>query len=94
MRAQWGPGQGVERSSGSASELRLGTVTMVFQTRPSWKTQGPNMCKAGECWNSRVTHGGQHIPLGCVMFATSDLQFGVFFFHLNDFSIYGLKHVN
>ena len=52
------------------------------------------MCKDGECWKSQVAHRGQHIPLGCVMFATIDSQFGLFFLRLNDFSIYGLKRVN
>lgn len=44
----------------------------------SQKTQGPNMLSDWECWNSIVANRGQHIPLGCVMLATIDLQFGLF----------------
>ena len=75
-------------------ERRLGKFGLAFPSRPSWKAQGPNMYNDWECWNSRLANGGQCIPLRCVMFATIDLQFGLFSFSLNDFSIYGLKHVN
>lgn len=38
-----------------------------------------------ECWSSVAGKGGQRIPVGCVMLATIDLQFGPFSFQFKWF---------
>lgn len=84
---KWECGGGRE-AAGLGLTLRPGKFRLAFQSRSSWKTQGSDMCGDWECWNSGAADGDQHTPLGCVTFATIDLQFGLFsfrskwFFHL------------
>lgn len=75
MRVQWG-----RRSRGSRLRTKTWQIQAGISEQTLMENTGPNMCNGWECWKSGVAHGGQHMPLGCVMFATIDSQFGFFFF--------------
>lgn len=75
MRVQWG-----RQSRGSRLRVKTWQIQAGISEQTLMENTGPNMYNDWECWKRGVARGGQQMPLGCVMFATIDLQFEFFFF--------------
>lgn len=77
-----------ERSSGSRFGTEAGQIPVGVSEQILVENTRLRYVRWLGIWNSGAADGDQHTPLGCVTFATIDLQFGLFsfrskwFFHL------------